>query len=278
MISYAQNAEDVVLARLFRNQTAGQYVDVGAGHPTEDSVTKHFSDAGWHGVNVEPMEREHRLLCEERPDDVNLQVALAEHGGRAPFFEAPLENRGASTMSRHIVERYRDQVFTPVTVDVTTLADVCRRHVTGGIDFLKIDVEGQEEAVIRGADWEQFRPRVLVVEATEPNSTVESHAAWEPVLLEHGYRCALFDGLNRFYAQAGDEAALATLAVPANVLDGYEPWRWVRRIDGAQAHIKKVEASRVVAEQWAEQLDSRIRMLADRARALDPERAEGLER
>src|SRR5438477_8765804 len=40
MISYAQNFEDVLLARVFSAQTTGFYVDVGAHDPEIFSVTK----------------------------------------------------------------------------------------------------------------------------------------------------------------------------------------------------------------------------------------------
>ncbi len=60
MVSYAQNGEDVVLARVFGDRRAGFYVDVGAGHPVVDSVTKHFYDLGWRGINVEPLPRSWR--------------------------------------------------------------------------------------------------------------------------------------------------------------------------------------------------------------------------
>jgi hypothetical protein len=67
-----------------------------------------------------------------------------------------------------------------------------------------------------------------VVEATEPGSPAPTHEGWEPILLDAGYRCALFDGLNRFYAQADDEDALDRLLAPANVLDGFERYDLAR--------------------------------------------------
>ena len=57
MISYAQNAEDVVLARVFAGRNTGRYVDVGACDPVRDSVTKHFYDHRWRGINVESLVR-----------------------------------------------------------------------------------------------------------------------------------------------------------------------------------------------------------------------------
>jgi hypothetical protein len=76
-------------------------------------------------------------------------------------------------------------------VPVTTLAAVCRAHAPATIDFLKIDVEGAEGEVIAGADWQAFRPRVIVVEATRPLDGTPTHAGWEPVLLEDGLHLCL---------------------------------------------------------------------------------------
>jgi hypothetical protein len=54
MISYAHNFEDVLLDRCFRNVSNGFYIDVGAWDPVVDSVTHHFYEKGWHGINGEP--------------------------------------------------------------------------------------------------------------------------------------------------------------------------------------------------------------------------------
>jgi uncharacterized membrane protein len=66
ILSYAQNGEDVVLSRAFADQEFGFYVDVGACHPVEDSVTLHFYERGWQGVNVEPDRELHALFLEAR--------------------------------------------------------------------------------------------------------------------------------------------------------------------------------------------------------------------
>jgi hypothetical protein len=89
---------------------------------------------------------------------------------------------------------------------------------------MSIDVEGNERAVIVGGDWRRFRPRVLVIEATFPHTPRPSHMGWEPLLLEHDYCFAIFDGLNRFYVRKEDVALLRLLAAPACVHDKYVPY------------------------------------------------------
>ena len=67
MISYAQNFEDVILQRVFHACDQGRYVDIGGYDPRIDSVTKHFYDRGWSGVNVEPVERFHQKFESSGP-------------------------------------------------------------------------------------------------------------------------------------------------------------------------------------------------------------------
>ncbi len=131
-------------------------------------------------------------------------------------------------------------------------------HVPGPVDFLKVDVEGFEREVLAGADWYSFRPRVVVMEATVPKSDEPAHEAWEPTLLEAGYRLALFDGLNRFYARADEPALLQTLAIPANVLDDFVPYVWTHQVDQAQQWAHSLEEALTHADQERDQLSESV--------------------
>ncbi len=96
MISHAQNGEDVVLRRAFADREGGFYIDIGACHPVEDSVTLHFYERGWRGVNVEPDRALFDRLTAARPRDVNLCVAIGQERGRADFH--PTRTRGHGTL------------------------------------------------------------------------------------------------------------------------------------------------------------------------------------
>ncbi len=223
MISYAQNMEDVILARLFKSQATGFYIDAGAWHPTDDSVTKHFYDLGWSGINVEPTPHFFRLLSQERPRDVNLNVAL----GRAPDVHVLYEfsETGFSTLNEGYREIFMKSAGAPSErrVEVKTLKDICAQYVKGDIDFLKVDVEGWESAVIEGNDWERYRPRVVLIESTWPNSAEETPADWEPYLLSRGYESAYFDGLNKFYVRREEPFLKKFFRTPPNIFDGFKP-------------------------------------------------------
>ena len=222
MISYAQNLEDVMLARAFVGVTQGFYIDVGGYDPDNDSVTRFFYDSGWRGINVEPVPEQYEEFVRRRPRDVNLRTALGRADGQLRFHD--FSPSGLSTMDPVAAARLREHGYTcrEYDVPVTTLAAVCRAHAPATIDFLKIDVEGAEGEVIAGADWRAFRPRVIVVEATRPLDGTPTHAGWEPVLLEHGYIFVWFDGLNRYYLRREDADLARYFRAPPNAFDDYQ--------------------------------------------------------
>lgn len=254
MTSYAQNHEDVLLARLFPRGLTGFYVDVGANDPLTHSITKHFYDLGWHGVNVEPAFHPFERLAAARERDINLNIGLSDKPGTLTLHEFPPELSAASTFSAAQADWHRQNGLPSVerTVEVITLAQLCEEHVDGEIDYLSIDVEGHERAVIDGGDWSRWRPRVVVVEATQPATTIPTHDEWEPVLLAADYLFGAFDGLNRYYVRAEDRDLLPALATPVNVTDDYVPYEYLKPLQdlrlGLEASQRQLAATRAVNE------------------------------
>ena len=220
-VSYAQNYEDVMLWRALRDVERGFYVDVGAQDAIDDSVTRAFHDRGWRGINVEPVARWHARLRQDRPDDINLPVLVADAPGAATLYE--VADSGLSTMDAALAAQHarEGRQVTAREVAVTTLDAILAEHAPPVIHFLKIDVEGAEAAVLRGLSLQRYRPWVLLVESRAPNSDVETHAEWEPGVLQAGYRYVYQDGLNRFYVAEEQAQRAAAFSSPPNVLDGF---------------------------------------------------------
>ena len=86
---------------------------------------------------------------------------------------------------------------TETQVQVRTLDDILVQAgmESHSIHFCKVDVEGAEADVLAGFDLAKWRPWVLVVEATVPQSTAPSHGDWETEVLAAGYTRAFFMGL-----------------------------------------------------------------------------------
>jgi FkbM family methyltransferase len=221
MRAYAQNGEDVLLSRCFAGEASGFYVDIGANAPVLDSVTFSFYERGWRGVNVEPLPWRFEELARYRPRDVNLQLVCAEAPGRSSFYAAPGLDGLSSLVREYAVAAVGETGLIEFEVEATTLGALFEAYAPAAINFLKVDVEGAECAVLAGNDWTRWRPWVLVVEATKPRSTERTSAEWRPLLTAAGYRFAYFDGLNDFYVSEERSELLRHFETPVGVLDNY---------------------------------------------------------
>ena len=93
-----------------------------------------------------------------------------------------------------------------------------------------------------------YRPWVLVIESTLPNTAVESFEEWEHGVSAAGYSFACFDGLNRFYV-ADEHADLAgRLALPPNVHDKFVTYgQYLDRMTVVQT-IAERDSARALSE------------------------------
>jgi len=202
-LSYSQNMEDFHLDLAFAGQRQGRYIDIGGGHPIAGSVSFWFYERGWQGIVVEPQHDLAALHRRLRPRDTLLEAVVTRTGGEAEFFKVDRLHALSTTVKGNLdAARAHGATFETLTLPSVSLAQLCRAHNLGPVDFLKIDVEGAERDVLLGADWSLCRPRLIVLEAITPITGEPAWSAWEPLLLAQNYRFALFDTLNRFYVAA----------------------------------------------------------------------------
>lgn len=182
MKSYAQDGEDLLLDHLIGDQKRGVYVDIGAADYY--SNTQFFREKGWRGVNVEPHPESYKRICKNRPDDLNMQVGVAESAGIMPFY-AVEEHRTRSTFNKVVADNCG---FPYKTINIATLPlhSILSATGVGVIDLMSIDTEGHDFQVLKSNNWSRWIPRFIIIEIQPPAGIPLEQ--WEPFLLQKGYR------------------------------------------------------------------------------------------
>lgn len=231
---YSQNFEDVLLSRVFSDIAEGAYVDVGCQHETRDSVTRYFYERGWSGINIDPVaEHIEEYSCRDR--DINLNLAAGSQSSTLPF--TVVDGSGLSSFHASHVDCARTHGLHAMEqrwVEVKTLNTILEKHLPEGraIAFLKIDVEGHEYEVLKGLDLRRHRPIIILVETTQPCSTllVENFSTISEYICANDYHEVYFDGINTWWLAEEQQALRAHhFQYPVGVFDGFSPYE-IRRL------------------------------------------------
>lgn len=163
----------------------GFMLDVG-GHRGESF--DEFAEHGWKVHCFEPNPANHphiqRRLEAAKGRVKLLPVAVSETPQQGLTFYLSDESTGISSL--HAFHETHKKGF---VVDAVTLADHCKEHGITRVDFLKIDVEGHDFFVLKGIDWEQVKPDVVICEF-EDRKTVQLGYNYHDManfLVERGY-------------------------------------------------------------------------------------------
>tara|TARA_B100000787_G_scaffold69870_1_gene51392 strand:- start:2393 stop:3142 length:750 start_codon:yes stop_codon:yes gene_type:complete len=166
--SYSQEGEDMVLKRIFDNQTNGFYIDVGAHHPKRFSNTYNFYLKGWKGINIDAMPKSMDLFNKIRPRDINLELGVGQKEEELNYyiFNEPALNSFSKELSE-TRDKAKDSYFIKdiIKVEVKPLNKILDTHlINNDIDFLNVDVEGLDLDVLKSNDWSKYRPKFVLVE------------------------------------------------------------------------------------------------------------------
>lgn len=224
VISYSQNQEDVVLWRVFKDLKNGCYIDVGACDPEKDSDTKMLYDNGWNGINIEPEKVYFEKLAKHRPKDINLNLAVDEFEGDKLFYVS--NTRGWSTLDKSRAEQVdfnSSQIF---SVKCVPLNNLIEKYCKKKINFLKIDVEGNELSILKSFDFKKYHPEIIMVEEQlqYTNDTYKKDKLSE-LILKNGYHKCQFNGVNSIYISIKAPYDKSLLSFPANALDNYDEYK-----------------------------------------------------
>jgi FkbM family methyltransferase len=163
--SYSGGAIDLIIDYYFKDKKKGIYIDVGAYHPFKGSNTYKLFSRGWSGINIDLDYQTIDIFNHFRPNDENICAAVSDSVTEKKLFFH--HNRSAiNTLEERLGYRAKEIK----TIKTTTLKEILdnSKFKVLDLDFLSIDVEGHELAVIKGLDLEKYPVKIIVIEHQDP--------------------------------------------------------------------------------------------------------------
>jgi FkbM family methyltransferase len=144
------------------------YIDVGANHPTLISDTYLFYRSGYSGVCFEPNAELADVFAKFRPRDKVIPAAVSSTRGLLKFYVTQ-----DSVLSSLSVQDLEEQVAFVRLAPVVVLDDLLISHDFPGIFLLKVDTEGYDTEVLKGATKLLHRTLLVLTETFRENDLQE---------------------------------------------------------------------------------------------------------
>ena len=164
-ISYSYGGIDSLVLNIFKNQNKGFYLDIGCGHPIKNNNTYLLNKKGWSGINIDLDEENIDLFNSYRKKDVNLATAVSDKEGETDLYF--YHNKSAlNTISKENADFQKAKVSAIKKIKTQTINKIIEnsQFKDRKIDFLSVDVEGSELAILKNFDFTKYSPKVIVVE------------------------------------------------------------------------------------------------------------------
>ena len=201
---FSQAGQDRYLnERVFRSKRNGTFVEIGGYDGWTGSNCVFFEKVlGWTGLVVEASPQLVERIGETRSAEV-IHAAVSDRDGTAEF----LEVTSGLTQMGGLIDQYHAEALQKirrddrhseiaVTVPSTRLDTLLRAHGLETIDYLSIDVEGAERAVLGSLDFDEFDITALSIENSRPG-----RESYDDIMDPAGYRQVAVLGFDEIWVR-----------------------------------------------------------------------------
>ena len=165
-LAYSHWGVDLIITKLLNSKNKGIYIDVGCHHPFLNNHSYLLYKSGWVGINIDIDYNSIDMFNFFRKSDVNIQTAVTDHKGEVDLFF--YHNRAAkNTISKEFGSDAKEQK----KINSDTLNNIIEnsKFKNSKIDFVSIDVEGNEMNVLNGFNLKKYKPKLILLEFILPN-------------------------------------------------------------------------------------------------------------
>ena len=166
--TYSLFKEDLFVTKYFKNLDRGFYVDVGCYHPLEGNNTQLLYKKGWRGMNFDINAYSIDIFNFLRKQDINIKSGISDKKNKVKMFYRKKINM-LNTIDKSFALKHFRNGFKEKLINVNTLDYFMKKNFKKPkkIDFLNIDVEGDEIKVLKSLNFEKYKPKLICIEIHE---------------------------------------------------------------------------------------------------------------
>ena len=189
--SYSQSGEDMIVSYLFDsviNISNPTYLDIGANHYSKLSNSYYFYRRGNKGVCVEPDPLLYNEIIKHRKRDTCLNVGIGISDATEANFYV-LNYPELNTFSKEAVDKISDfvKIERVIKVPLININKIIEDYFDSQPNFISIDVEGWDLAILKTFDFRKFKPEVFCIETIDV-SNMKKYDETIAFLISKGYQ------------------------------------------------------------------------------------------
>ena len=172
--SFSQCGEDLIVSYILKNMmnvNKISYLDIGCNHPYRLNNTAILREKFEvrKGVLVEPNPDVVNLIRRKRKKDICLNIGVGSRGGVLPYYM--MNENTLNTFDKNEVDRIVQKGFhieQCMSIKICEINGILQKYFSDGrLDFLSIDIEGNDFEVLRAIRYDKIRPAVICTETAE---------------------------------------------------------------------------------------------------------------
>ena len=192
--SFSQSFQDLFVCWKLEHKKEGIFVEFGADDGILNSnsllLEKKYD---WNGILVEPNPIIQKTLNKNRNCTIENYI-ISNKSNNIYKFESKIDRQQSEIYKGGGITP-NSEIFDIKTITLNNLLE--KSNIKKGFDFLSIDVEGNESAVLEGFDIDYWRPKIVVI---EHNFNIDNMNLISNFFLEKGYKKELeFFSFNDFW-------------------------------------------------------------------------------
>jgi len=190
----SQFQEDDYIINYFKKGYKGNFVDLGCFHPTRHNNTFKLYKKGWRGINIDLNKLTIDLFNTVRPGDINICTALSNKKSTANLYylgdfsvHNTIYKNNLNLLNDHFSINKKD-IKTKKT-KTERLDSILTKYKFFKVDFMSIDIEGEEIKVLQSLNLKKFKIKYICIEIFPHNNkkSIENNLKVIKHLKKNGY-------------------------------------------------------------------------------------------